>query len=149
MTSKLTRGLASCATVTALALGSAAPALAHGDGHNCHGPNQNGQTPSVHSTPAQKAPLTGSTLASASQAAVTAVPDSTVTMATTNPASHISNAAYKVLVTKSDGSHAFVVEDSAFNVLAVKPAGEFSHHRCGHHRHGDHGVHPEFGAHHQ
>ena len=30
MTSKLTRGLASCATVTALALGTAGPALAHG-----------------------------------------------------------------------------------------------------------------------
>ena len=67
MTSRLARGLASCATVTALALGTAGPALAHGDGHNC-------------------------------------------------------NAAYKVHVTKSDGSHAFVVEDADFNVLAVKTA---------------------------
>lgn len=137
MTSKLTRGLASCATVTALALGSAAPALAHGDGHNCHGPNQNGQTPSVGSTSAQKTALTGSTLASASQAALAAVPGGTVTRATTDPDAHISGAAYKVHVAKSDGSHVFVVEDSDFNVLAVKSAHRCFHHRFGHH-HGDH-----------
>jgi hypothetical protein len=147
MTSRLARGLASCATVTALALGSAAPALAHGDGHNCHGPNQNGQNPSVGSMPSQKADLTGSTLASASQAALAAVPGGTVTKATTDPDSRISDAAYKVHVTKSDGSHAFVVEDANFNVLAVKDAHRFCHHKFGEHHHGDHFKHDGLRAH--
>jgi hypothetical protein len=138
MTSKLARGLASCATVTALALGSAAPALAHGDGHNCHGPNQNGQNRSLGSMPAQKTDLTGDTLASASQAALAAVPGGTVTKATTDPDSRMTDVAYKVHVTKSDGSHAFVVEDANFNVLAVKTAHPRGHHLTGEHRHGDH-----------
>ncbi len=128
MTSRLARGLASCVTVTALALGSAAPALAHGDGHNCHSPNQNAQEANVGSMPAQKTDLTGSTLDSASQAAIAAVPGATVTKATTDPDSRIQNAAYKVHVTKSDGSHALVVEDSNFNVLAVMSGHRFCHH---------------------
>jgi hypothetical protein len=151
MTSKLARGLASCATVTALALGSAAPALAHGDGHNCHGPNQNTQNgqnnASVGSMPAQKTDLTGSTLGSASQAAIAAVPAATVTKAATDPDSRISDAAYKVLVTKSDGSHAFVVEDSNFNVLAVESGHGLCHHRFGDHSHGDHFKHDGVRAH--
>ena len=141
MTSKLARGLASCATVTALALGTSAPALAHGDGHNCHGPNQHAQNPNVGSMPAQKTDLTGDTLASASQAALAAVPGATVTKATTDPGTRISNAAYKVHVTKSDGSHAFVVEDANFNVLAVKSAHRCGHHLRGDHRHADHSHH--------
>ena len=147
MTSKLTRGLASCATVTALALGSAAPALAHGDGHNCHGPDQNGQTPN-RSTSAPKTDLTGDTLASASQAALAAVPGGTVTKATTDPGSRITNAAYKVHVLKSDGSRAYVVEDGDFNVLTVKTAHRRDHHLRGEHRHGDHLRHHSFKAHH-
>ncbi|HEX3977496.1 MAG TPA: hypothetical protein VHW96_14610 [Solirubrobacteraceae bacterium] len=150
MTSKLARGLASCATVTALALGSAAPALAHGDGHNCHDPNQNGQTgqsASVGSMPAQKTDLTGSTLDSASQAAIAAVPGATVTKATTDPNSRITDAAYKVHVTKSDGSHALVVEDSSFNVLAVESGHRFCHHKFGDHSHGDHVKHEGIRAH--
>jgi hypothetical protein len=148
VTSKLTRGLASCATVTALALGSAAPALAHGDGHNCHGPNQNGQTPNVRSTSAPKTDLTGDTLASASQAALAAVPGGTVTKATTDPDARIANAAYKVHVLKSDGSHASVVEDANFNVLAVKTAHRRDHHLRGEHRHSDHLRHHFLKAHH-
>jgi hypothetical protein len=132
-----------------LALGSAAPALAHGDGHNCHGPKHNRQNPSLGSTSAHKTVLTGSTLASASQAALTAVPGGTVTMGTTDPFSHLSDAAYKLHVMKSDGSHVFVVEDSSFNVLEVKPAGSFCHHRFGEHHHGDHFKHHEFRAHHR
>ncbi len=148
MTSRLARGLASCATVAALALGSAVPALAHGDGHNCHGPNHNPQNPSLGSMPAQRTDLTGDTLASASQAALAAVPGGTVTKATTDPGSRISDAAYKVHVTKSDGSHAFVVEDANFSVLAVKTAHQCGHHRMGEHRHGDHLRHHFFKDHH-
>jgi hypothetical protein len=135
---QLARGLASCATVTALALGSAAPALAHGDGHNCHGPNQNGQNPSLGSTSTPKTDLTGDTLASASQAALAAVPGGTVMTATTDPNSRIANAAYKLHVTKSDGSHAFVIEDANFNVLAVKTAHRCGDHQAGDQQHGDH-----------
>ena len=156
MTSRLARGLASCATVTALALGSSAPALAHGDGHNCHGPNQNGQSSSqssqssnVGSMPAQKTDLTGSTLDSASQAAIAAVPGGTVTKATTDPDSRITDAAYKVHVIKSDGSHVFVVEDSNFNVLAVESGHRFCHHKFGEHSHGDHVRHDSLHAHSQ
>ena len=149
MTSKLARGLASCATVTALALGSAAPALAHGDGHNCHSPNQTGQNPNLGSMPAQKTDLTGDTLTSASQAALAAVPDGTVTKATTDRGSRITDAAYKVHVAKSDGSHVFVVEDANFNVLAVKPAHRchHGHHAFAEHHHGEHFKHDGVRAH--
>lgn len=146
MTSRLVRGLASCATVTAMALGSAAPALAHGDGHNCHGPNQHAQNTARSSQSGQKTALTGDTLASASQAALAAVPGGTVTSATTDPYSRLSNAAYKVHVTKSDGTRVFVIEDSAFNVLAVKAAHRCGH-QLGHHRHGDHLRHDGVRAH--
>jgi hypothetical protein len=146
VTSTLSRGLASCATVAALALGSSAPALAHCDGHNCHDPNQNGQT--SQSSHAQESALTGSALASASQSALDAVPGGTVTKAVTYTSSRFSNAAYKVVVAKANGNRAFVIEDSGFNVLAVR-----SGHRCGHHHfwsrsHGDHLHHHDVGAHH-
>jgi hypothetical protein len=99
--------------------------------------------------PAQKTDLTGDTLASASQAAVAAVPGATVTKATTDPDSRVTNAAYKVHLTKSDGSHAFVIEDSDFNVLAVTSAHQCGHHLDGHHRRGDHLGHHFLGAHHR
>jgi hypothetical protein len=97
--------------------------------------------------PTQRTDLTGSTLDSASQAATAAVPGGTVTQATTDPDSRITDAAYKVHVTKSDGSHVFVVEDSNFNVLAVESAHRFCHHRFGVHRHGDHFQHDGLHAH--
>jgi len=119
MTRTLKRAFAGSATVALVALGTAAPALA------CHGPN--GQQQSHNASYVAPAALTGSTLTSASTAATNAT-GGTVTKATTAPDSRISNAAYKVHVTKTDGSHAIVIEDSNFNVLAVKNAGN-----CGGH----------------
>jgi hypothetical protein len=59
-------------------------------------------------------------LTSASQAALAAVSGGTVTHASTETDSSISGAAYEVHVTKSDGSHVVVVEDSSFTVLATQ-----------------------------
>ncbi|HEX4008540.1 MAG TPA: hypothetical protein VHX62_00945 [Solirubrobacteraceae bacterium] len=123
MTRTLTRAVAGCATAAVLALGSAAPALAHTGRRHCHGPN--GQQQSTNYV--APAALTGSTLASASTAAVNAAGGGTVTKATTVPYSRIQGAAYKVHVAKTDGSPAIVIEDANFNVLAVKTAGN-----CGH-----------------
>jgi hypothetical protein len=61
--------------------------------------------------------------------------------------SRISNAAYKVHVTKSDGTHVFVVEDSGFNVLAVKSAHRHGRHRFDEAGHGDRLRHHGVGAH--
>ena len=58
--------------------------------------------------------MTGSTLASASSAALAAVPG-TVSSATTETDG---TGAYEVIVTKSDGTRVKVIENSAFNVLS-------------------------------
>ncbi len=43
--------------------------------------------------------------------------------ATTEADSSTSGAAYEVHITKSDGSHAVVIEDSSFTVLATQTGG--------------------------
>ncbi|HEY2316834.1 MAG TPA: hypothetical protein VGH67_00925 [Solirubrobacteraceae bacterium] len=50
-------------------------------------------------------------------------------------------------MTKSDGTHVFVVEDSGFNVLAVKSAHRHGRHRFDEAGHGDHLRHHGVGAH--
>jgi uncharacterized membrane protein YkoI len=61
-------------------------------------------------------PLTGTTLASASAAAVAAVPGATVTSATTEADA---TGAYEVILTKTDGTSAKVIEDAGFTVLST------------------------------
>jgi uncharacterized membrane protein YkoI len=88
------------------------------------GPGGPGHRGGPHGTP-----LTGATLTSASAAALAAVPGGTVDHAGKVGANDPSGATYVVDVTKSDGSHVDVLEDSAFKVLSVKtppahPAGQ-------------------------
>jgi len=61
-------------------------------------------------------PLTGTTLTSATTAALAAVPGGTVTSATTETDG---TGAYEVVVTKTDGSRVKVVEDASFKVLST------------------------------
>jgi hypothetical protein len=84
------------------------------------GPGGPGHRGGPHGTP-----LTGATLSSAGAAAIAAVPGGKVDHASALPSGDPSGAAYIVGVTKSDGSHVDVLEDSAFKVLSVKtpPAG--------------------------
>lgn len=67
--------------------------------------------------------LTGATLSSATAAAIAAVPGGTVDGATTEDPKDPSAAAYEVHVTKTDGAHVQVLEDSAFKVLSTKAGG--------------------------
>jgi hypothetical protein len=64
--------------------------------------------------------LTGSTLSSADAAAIAANAGATADRATTETDSTLSGAAYEVHITQPDGSHAVVIEDSSFNVLATQ-----------------------------
>ena len=81
--------------------------------------------------------LTGTTLSQASDAAIAAVPGGTVGRASAESASDPSGAAYEIKLTKADGSHVEVLEDSAFKVLSVKasvgdgPGGPGGHGRGG------------------
>ena len=67
-----------------------------------------------------EAALTGTVLSQASDAAIAAVPGGTVGRASAESASDPSGAAYEIKLTKADGSHVEVLEDSAFKVLSVK-----------------------------
>jgi uncharacterized membrane protein YkoI len=80
-----------------------------GPGHGPGGPH--GETP-----------LTGDTAAKAKAAAV-AKTGGTADFASTENDSTLAGAAYEVHVTKADGSHAEVVLDRDFNVLAVNARG--------------------------
>ena len=61
--------------------------------------------------------LTGTTLSSATAAALAAVPGGTVVSATTE--NDASTGAYEVIVRTTDGSHVKVIEDASFTVLSV------------------------------
>jgi len=82
------------------------------------------QTHTVHATlsytvksgSSTETPLTGSTLASATAAALAAVPGGTVESATTETDA---TGAYEVIVTKTDGTNAKVIEDATFTVLST------------------------------
>ncbi len=105
-------------SVAALAVAVAAPAVslaapAHHGHHHAVKSNTNASgNPSSSETA-----LTGSTLGSASSAALAAVPG-TVDRATTEAEG---SGAYEVIVAKSDGTHVKVIEDASFNVLSSAP----------------------------
>jgi uncharacterized membrane protein YkoI len=63
--------------------------------------------------------LTGDTLKSASDAAIAANPGATVKRASTEDSAEGTGAAYEVKITKSDSTHAVVLEDSSFKVLST------------------------------
>jgi uncharacterized membrane protein YkoI len=72
--------------------------------------------------------LTGSTAQSAKDAALAAVPGGTVERASLEDPSDASGAKYEVHVTKSDGSHVVVLEDSSFKVLSTTADNHNHHH---------------------
>jgi hypothetical protein len=137
MLQRLARAAGISAITAAMALGGAAPALAakhHRHHHRAQARRHTSNTTSSSSTSSTtqsggngETPLTGSTLASASAAAIAANPGATVDSASTETDSSISGDAYEVHITKADGSHAVVIEDSSFNVLATQ-----SGDGCGH-----------------
>jgi hypothetical protein len=110
MTRLITRAFGGFALVAVLVIGSAAPALAAKHHHRSHSPN---------GARSSETALTGTTLSSASSAALTAVPGGTVTSATTEADSSTTGAAYEVHITKTDGSKVLVIEDSSFTVLST------------------------------
>jgi len=122
----ITRIVGSSAAVAVLALGgAAAPAVAKSKHHHHkkthakrHTANSSSSSSSTSSS-SKETPLTGDTLTSASNAALVAVPGGTVTRASTETDSSDSKAAYEVHVTKADGSHVVVIEDSSFTVLST------------------------------
>jgi uncharacterized membrane protein YkoI len=137
MLQRLARAAGISAVTVATALGGAAPALAakhHRHHHRAHARQHASNTTSSSSTSSTtqsngngETPLTGSTLASASAAAIAANPGATVDSAGTESDRSISGAVYEVHITKTDGSHAVVIEDSSFNVLATQTGDGCSH----------------------
>ena len=118
----ITRVVGSSAAIAVLALGGAAvPAVAKSNHHH-HKKTHAKRHTTNSSSSSKETPLTGDTLTSASNAALAAVPGGTVTRATTETDSSDSNAAYEVHVTKADGSHVVVIEDSSFTVLSTTAA---------------------------
>jgi hypothetical protein len=108
------------ALVATAALGGATPALAK-PRHRTHTTQHQASTNTTSSAMGNgETALTGSTLSSASAAAIAANPGASVDSATTETDSAITGAAYEVHITKSDGSHAVVIEDASFNVLATQ-----------------------------
>jgi hypothetical protein len=75
------------------------------------------------------------------------VPGGTVTKATADPFSHVSNTAYKVHLTEAEGTHVCVIGDASFNMLAVKAARRCGRHDFGEHNHSDQLRHRGFRAH--
>jgi hypothetical protein len=120
----MSRKLATSLSVlsSALFVWLAAPAIASAhdgaDGvhHHCH-----------HHFGHRETALTGSTLASAEQAAVNANPGSTAKAGFTDTHSKVNGAAYKVYIVQANGKPALVIEDSNFNVLRTVTG-----HRCRH-----------------
>ena len=128
MKTRITQALGSSALVAVLAMAGASPALAakaHHRVHHARRHTSNTSTPTTTTgtTGSSETALTGDTLSSASAAALAAVPGGTVTRASTETDSSLSGAAYEVHVTKSDGSHLVVIENSSFTVLATQAAG--------------------------
>ena len=118
------RALGSSAAIAALTLGGATPALAAKRHHRHHATHKitNSASTSSTSTQSSETALTGIELSSASAAAIAAVPGGTVTRASTETDSSNASAAYEVHVTKTDGSHVVVIEDSSFTVLSTSAA---------------------------
>jgi uncharacterized membrane protein YkoI len=118
MTGRIGRIVVGSTAAVAIALAVPVGAMA-ATGHHAHHSHASKATKanasgSSTSTSPETA-LTGTTLASASAAALAAVPG-TVASATTETDG---TGAYEVIVTKSDGSRAKVVEDASFTVLST------------------------------
>ena len=116
MSQMIKRAVGGSAVIAVTVLSASAPALAakHKTKGHRHG------TATSQSSGNGETPLTGSTLTSAENAATAANPGSTANSASTDTDSSLSGAAYEVHITKSDGTHAVVIEDSSFNVLATQ-----------------------------
>lgn len=119
----ISRGIAAVAVLGVTVLFGVGPAVAakrhHRARHRTHARHHVHRNQSSSSGNGET-PLTGSTLDSASSAAVAANPGATVDSASTETDSSISGAAYEVHITQPDSSHAVVIEDSSFNVLATQ-----------------------------
>ncbi len=108
----ITKVVGSSAAIAVLALGGAAAPVVAKSKHHHHKAHAKRHTTNS-SSKTQETPLTGDTLTSASNAALAAVPGGTVDRATTEHDSLNSSAAHEVHVTKSDGTHVVVIEDSS------------------------------------
>lgn len=106
-----------CAVMGAL-VASGPVAAASARGH--HRRRRDNATRTANANRNGETPLTGTTLAQASAAALAAVPGGTVTRATTETDG---TGAHEVFVTRSDGTRVRVLEDASFNVLSVTAAG--------------------------
>ncbi len=84
--------------------------------HKAHKAHTLSRTTKSASGSSSETPLTGATLTSATAAAVAAVPGSTVKSATTETDG---TGAYEVILTKTDGTRAKVIEDASFKVLST------------------------------
>jgi hypothetical protein len=128
----LTRRLALAASTTALfgmGLSGVADAATtkHHRRHSTRHASNTSTTSSSDSTsgsstsggPAAETALTGTTKTQAEAAALTATGGGTVTRSSIEDPSDPSGAAYEVHVTKSDGSHVVVLENSSFGVLST------------------------------
>jgi hypothetical protein len=134
MKHKSIQAIAGLAAVAATALGGASPALAASSHHQAHAKRHatkhaasTSSTTSGSSSSSTgsgssngEVALTGSTLTSAEAAAIAANAGATANSATTETDSSLTGAAYEVHITRADGSHAVVIEDAAFNVLATQ-----------------------------
>jgi uncharacterized membrane protein YkoI len=110
--------IAALSMLVVLALVGASLAIAAGPGKKAS--TKSTKTPGVTRTP--ETPLTGDTLTKAEAAAV-AKAGGSANAATTENDSSLAGAAYEVHVTKADGTHVTVVEDSSFAVLGVETGG--------------------------
>jgi hypothetical protein len=128
MGQKLTTAAGTSAAIAAMMLGGAVPALAAKHGHRSHVHRHGTTTTSSSGSGGNgETALTGSTLSSASAAATSANAGASVDSASTETDSSLTGAAYEVHITKSDGTHAVVIEDSSFNVLATQAAQSRDH----------------------
>jgi uncharacterized membrane protein YkoI len=115
------RKLAALSTLVVLALAGASLAIAAGPGKKA-GTKTTKTTTTTGVTRTPETPLTGDTLTKAEAAAVAKV-GGTANSATTENDSSLAGAAYEVHMTKADGTHVTLVEDSSFAVLGVETGG--------------------------
>ena len=115
MRQKLSRLVMSSIVIGVIAVGVPLAANA-AKTHKAHKAHTLSQTTKSANSSGSETPLTGTTLTSATAAAVAAVPGGTVKSATTETDG---TGAYEVILTKTDGTRAKVVEDASFNVLST------------------------------
>ena len=115
MRQKLSRLVMSSIVIGVIAVGVPLAANA-AKTHKAHKAHTLSQTTKSANSSGSETPLTGTTLTSATAAAVAAVPGGTVKSATTETDG---TGAYEVILTKTDGTRAKVVEDAGFKVLST------------------------------